>query len=128
MKTNQNNNRIGSIESSILTIQNILSSNLAAGLTVVRKRAVRGSSCKGVLNIVTAGAEEGWKEKKPLVTYAFYAGTYFPTRLGSVAIYAGNPTALLAQIKGSKTLFGIPVVDAKIEYGVKPFLDVSFAA
>lgn len=128
MKTNQNNNRIGSIESSIKSIENILASNLAAGLTVVRKRAVRGSSCKGILNVVTAGAEESWKEKKPIMTYAFYAGTYFPSRLGSIAIYAGNLSALLAQIMASKTLFGIPVVDARIEYGVKPFLDVRFAA
>ncbi len=51
-----------------------------------------------------------------------------PSRLGSIAIYAGNLSALLAQIMASKTLFGIPVVDAKIEYGVKPFLDVRFAA
>ncbi len=100
---------------------------LPAGLTAVRKRAVKGSSCKGVINVVAAGKEESKKEK-PLMSYAFYAGTYFPGRLGSIAIYSDNVTSILAQVRASKSLFGIPVVDAKIENGVKrPFLDVKFA-
>ena len=62
------------------------------------------------------------------MTYAFYAGTYFPSRLGSVAIYADNVTSILAQIRASKSLFGIPVIEARLELGLRPFIDVRFAA
>lgn len=66
--------------------------------------------------------------RKPLISYAFYPGTYFPSRLGSVAIYADNVTSILAQIRASKSLFGIPVIEARLEQGRRPFIDVRFAA
>ena len=127
MKTNQNN-RLGSIESTINAIENNLVRNASAGLSVERKKSLRGQSCKCMINIFAEEKPKGKDERKPLMTYAFYAGTYFPSRLGSVAIYADNVTSILAQIRASKTLFGIPVVEATLEYGRRPFIDVRFAA
>ena len=128
MKENQNNNRIGSIESTINAIENNLVRNASAGLSVERKNALRGQSCKCMINIFAEEKPKGKDERKPLMTYAFYAGTYFPSRLGSVAIYADNVTSILAQIRASKSLFGIPVVEATLEYGRRPFIDVRFVA
>ena len=127
MKENQNN-RIGSIESTINAIENNLVRNASAGLSVERKKSLRGQSCKCMINIFAEEKPKGKDERKPLMTYAFYAGTYFPSRLGSVAIYADNVTSILAQIRASKSLFGIPVVEATLEYGRRPFIDVRFAA
>lgn len=128
MKTNQKFNRIGSIESTIDAIENYLVRNASAGLSVERKKAPRGQICKTVINIFAEAKPKGKDERKPLMTYAFYSGTYFPSRLGSVAIYADNVTSILAQIKASKSLFGIRVVEATLEYGRRPFIDVRFAA
>ena len=128
MKRNQNNNRIGSIESTINAIENHLVRNASAGLSVERKRGGKGQACKCMIHIFAEGKPQGKDDRTPLMTYAFYAGTYFPSRLGSVAIYGDNVTALLAQIRASRTLFGIPVVDVKMEYGRRPFIDVRFAA
>ena len=128
MKENQNHNRIGSIESTINAIENNLVRNASSGLSVERKKSLRGQSCKCMINIFAEEKPKGKDERKPLMTYAFYAGTYFPSRLGSVAIYADNVTAILAQIRASKSLFGIPVVEATLEYGRHPFIDVRFAA
>ena len=128
MKENQNNTRIGSIESTINSIENNLVRNASSGLSVERKKALRGQSCKCMINIFAEEKPKGKDERKPLMTYAFYAGTYFPSRLGSVAIYADNVTSILAQIRASKSLFGIPVVEATLEYGRRPFIDVRFAA
>lgn len=128
MKTNQKNNRIGSIESTISAIESHLVKNASAGLSVERKKVGKGQTCKAVINIFAEDKPVGKDERKPLMTYAFYSGTYLPSRLGSVAIYADNVTSILAQIRASKSLFGIPVVEARLEYGRRPFIDVRFAA
>ena len=128
MKRNQNNNRIGSIESMIDAIENYLVRNASAGQSVERKRAGRGQSCNCMISIFAEAKPKGKDERTALQTYAFYPGTYIPTRLGSVAIYADNVTTLLAQIRSGKTLFGIPVLEATLEYGRRPFIDVRFAA
>lgn len=128
MKTNQKNNVIGSIESTINAIENNLVRNVSAGLSVERKKAGKSQTCKEMISIFAEDKPKGKDERIPLITYAFYPGTYFPSRLGSVAIYADNVTSILAQIRASKSLFGIPVVEARLEYGRRPFIDVRFAA
>lgn len=128
MKTKQKINQIGSIESTINAIENNLVRNASSGLSVERKRGGKGQACKCMIHIFAEDKPVGKDKRTPLMTYAFYPGTYFPSRLGSVAIYADNVTAILAQIRASKTLFGIPVVDVKLEYGRRPFIDVRFAA
>ena len=128
MKENQNNNRLGSIESTINAIENNLVRNASAGLSVERKKGGKGQACKCMISIFAEEKPNGKDKRKPLMTYAFYAGTYFPSRLGSVAVYADNVTTILAQIRASKSLFGIPVVEATLEYGRRPFIDVRFAA
>ena len=128
MKKNQNNNRIGSIESTINAIENNLVRNASAGLSVERKKGGKSQACKAVISNFAEEKPNGKDERKPLMTYAFYAGTYFPSRLGSVAIYADNVTSILAQIRASKSLFGIPVIEARLELGLRPFIDVRFAA
>ena len=37
-------------------------------------------------------------------------------------------TSVLAQIRKSKSLFGIPVIEARLEQGRCPFIDVRFVA
>ena len=128
MKKNQNNNRIGSIESVINAIENNLASNAPAGLSVERKKSGKGQSCKAVISIFAEEKPSGEDKRKPLISYAFYHGTYFPSRLGSVAIYADKLTSVLAQIRKGKSLFGIPVIEARLEQGRRPFIDVRFAA
>ena len=128
MKRNQKNNRIGSIESMIDAIENYLVRNASAGQSVERKRTGRGQSCNCMISIFAEAKPKGKDERTPLQTYAFYPGTYIPTRLGSVVIYTDNVTTLLAQIRSGKTLFGIPVLEATLEYGRRPFIDLRFAA
>lgn len=128
MKKNQNNNRIGSIESTINAIENNLVRNASAGLSVERKKGGKSQACMCMISIFAEGKPSGKDNRKPLISYAFYPGTYFPSRLGSVAIYADNVTSILAQIRASKSLFGIPVIEARLELGLRPFIDVRFAA
>ena len=67
MKTNQNNNRLGSIESTINAIENNLVRNAAAGLSVERKKAGKGQACKCMINIFAEEKPKGKDERKPLL-------------------------------------------------------------
>ena len=124
MKTNQKNNRTSSIESVINAIEKNLLRNMPAGFFVERKITVKGRSYKGLLCITMAGDSKNKDDKYTLVTFAFYASTYFPSRLDSVAIYSEFATSILAQIRVSKNFFGIPVLESRIEYGRRPFVDL----
>ena len=128
MKKNQNNNSVKTIESTIDAIESYLVRTVSAGLSVERKKSGRGQSCRCMISIFAEEKPKGRDERIPLQTFAFYPGTYIPTRLGSIAIYADNVTSILAQIRSSKTFFGIPIMEAKIELGRRPFIDVRFAA
>ena len=61
---------------------------------------------------------------RPDETYVFFPSHTDSTRLGSVAVYSANVTALLATIRNSRSLFGQPVKTVSVEYGLHPFLDV----
>lgn len=128
MKKNLNNNSVKTIESTIDAIESYLIRTVSAGLSVERKKSGRGQSCRCMISIFAEEKPKGYDVRIPLQTYAFYPGTYIPTRLGSIAIYADNVTSILAQIRSGKTLFGIPIMEAKIEQGRRPFIDVRFAA
>ncbi len=67
------------------------------------------------------------KRKAPSVRYAFYESTYYPSRIGSVAIYAANLTPFIKQLRRNMTLFGLNVIAVKIENGRRPFLDVTLS-
>lgn len=128
MKKNQNNNSVKTIESTIDAIESYLVRTVSAGLYVERKKSGRGQSCRCTISIFAGEKPKGHDVRIPLQTYAFYPGTYIPSRLGSIAIYADNVTSVLAQIRSGKTLFGIPIMEAKLEHGRRPFIDVRFAA
>lgn len=128
MKTTQNINRFTSIESTIDAIERTLVRNLPADLTVVREKKTRNATWKGMISIYPASLPESKGKRTPLVTYTFYPGTFFTSRLGSVAIYADNVTLILARIHATETLFGIPVIEARLVYGRRPFIDVKLAA
>ena len=67
------------------------------------------------------------EEKDVLVErYVFYPSTYYPTRLGSVAIYGGNPVVMCGQMRKRGMLFGHSIMSARVEYGRCCFLDVRF--
>ena len=53
---------------------------------------------------------------------------YLCMHISEFAIFADKLTLVLAQIRKSKSLFGIPVIEARLEQGRRPFIDVRFAA
>lgn len=150
MKTNFNLRHAGSIESIIDTVADLLAVTLPTGTFVEKKSTVKGKCCKGMITVTlprkeklkgelvpsrptvhqTKGKNDSTEQnldKDSKVMYVFYASTYNPSQIGSVAIYAKETAPLLSLIHKSKTLFGFQVIDATIEYGRRPFIDVTLA-
>ena len=123
------------------SIRDILSRNLPEGFVVKKDSKVKGGTfCKAILEVICdtmpedTDLEDFSTVSKPerrgiaLVRYAFYPATYHPERLGSVAIYGANITAILADIRRTNTFFGHKVASVSIEAGRRPFLDVTLCA
>lgn len=150
MKTNFNYHHADSIESTINTVAALLTAISPAGTFVEKKTTVKGKCCKGMITVtpprkenikdedVSAyisvnqpnskiGSTELNPDKASQVTYVFYASTYSPSQLGSVAIYAKETATILSLIRRSRSLFGFRVIDATIEHGRRPFIDVTLA-
>ncbi|MDE6009962.1 MAG: hypothetical protein K2F87_00750, partial [Muribaculaceae bacterium] len=107
-------------------IAKVLTANAPVGTTVEQPRIPAGNAGKGIIKVTTLIASpEAGDVKKSTVTYAFYAATRNPSRLGSVAIYATDATTILSLIRRRKSLFGYSVIDARLEYGRRPFIDVT---
>lgn len=117
------------INQEIERIFDILSIEASNGFVVTKERAPKGSSCAGMISILNRddlNRQEGEKSHKPtpIVRYVFYPHTYFPSRLESVAIYCKDASVLCSQLKRQGTLFGLKIIDAVVEYGKRPFVDV----
>ena len=120
----------GSIEQEITAIFNGIATSLEEGLVAEKSRPSKGSSfCKGMINIYKA---EDFQRKKadksfkaiPVVSYAFYTDTFRPSRIGSVAIYGEKAVNRCFILKQRGFLFGRKIISAKVEYGLRPFVDV----
>lgn len=121
--------RTPSIEKEIRSIFNSMSSDIAQTTKAVMLQPAKGACCKGIISVYTISdlqreKTEGIKAK-PYATYTFYPSTLDASRLGSVAIYAADPLSLLMMIRRSGFLFGHKVVRAKLEMGIRPFVDVT---
>ena len=107
----------------------ILSTQTSDGTVVIKEKGRKGSACIGVISILNRDdkqrqeADAGYKAT-PIVQYAFYPDTYFPSRIGSVAIYGNDAPALCGRLKRQPTLFGMKIINAVVEYGKGPFVDV----
>lgn len=127
MKTAVRNN--ATINQEINRIFRILTIKAPDDMVVVLEKARKGYSCSGMISILSREdmqrqeADKGYKAT-PIARYAFYPDGYFPTRLGSVAIYGNDAVALCSQLKCRRKLFGITIIDAVVEYGKRPFVDV----
>lgn len=119
------------IEQEISNIFQYLTLYACENMLVEREDAKKGMSRKGAIavkrRVIRQNAEGEPEEKDVLVErYVFYPSTYYPTRLGSVAIYGGNPVVLCGQMRKRGMLFGHSIMSARVEYGRCCFLDVRF--
>lgn len=126
------------IENEINSIFNFLAAEVSDDLEVRKEAPARYASCKGIISVyrrnvpAASGAEEGVVDRRsqkalPALRYAFYESVYNPSKIGSVAIYGENISALCASIRRSQVLFGRKVRSVSVEIGARPFLDVKFA-
>lgn len=127
MKTIVSNN--STINQTIEGIFKILSIQASDGTVVIKEKGRKGSGCIGTISVLNRDdkqrqeADAGYKAT-PIVQYAFYPDTYFPSRIGSVAIYGNDASALCGRLKHQRTLFGMKIISAVLEYGKRPFVDV----
>lgn len=129
MKTNFKNNTENhcSIEQEINGIFNNIQLTLPDGLTAVKTKPLKNSSyCKGIIHIYRSKELES--KPKPIVSYAFYPGTYKTSKIGSVAIYGENAMQRCLTLEKKGFLFGRRIISIKLENGRRPFVDVKFAA
>ena len=132
MKRKINSNDSTAIEQAISSIFGILSSKASHNSVVRREEAPKGKACKGFISIYNRDDLKRQEENKyyrpiPVEKYAFYPSVYHPSRLGSIAIYGENVIARNAWIKKGYPLFGYIVIEAKMETGIRPYLDVKLA-
>ena len=124
----------GSIEQEITAIFNGIEANLNEGWVAEKTNPSKGSTfCKGMVNVYKA---EDYKRKNenqtskpiPVISYAFYQDTYRPSRIGSVAIYGDKAFNRCLNLNKRGFLFGRKIVSAKVEQGLRPFVDVKLVA
>ena len=119
-----------SIEQEITAIFNAIESNLKEGLVVEKTRPSKGSTfCKGEISVYKAEDLSRMKEDKsfrakPLERYTFYNDTMKPSRIGSIAIYGEKAFNRCLLLNQRGFLFGRKIVRAKVEQGLRPFVDV----
>ena len=124
----------GSIEQEITAIFNGIEADLKEGLVAEKTHPSKGSTfCKGMVNVYKA---EDFQRKKadrsfkavPVVSYAFYTDTFRPSRIGSVAIYGEKSFNLCLNLNKRGFFFRRKIVSAKVEQGLRPFVDVKLVA
>lgn len=123
-----------SIEQEITAIFQAIATNLKEGLVAEKLPPSKGSTfCKGIINIYRAvdfQRKEADKSFKaiPVVSYAFYTDIFFPSRIGSVAIYGENAFNRCFILKKRGFFFGKKIISVNVEYGLRPFVDVKLVA
>lgn len=120
---------IATTNQDIKRIFRILTIHASEGAVVEFEKAPKGSSCIGIINILSREDKNRQNAGKidkatPIVRYAFYSNVYFPDRLGSVAIYGKDAMALCNQLQDRRTFFGVDIINVCVEYGKRPFVDV----
>ena len=124
----------GSIEQEITAIFNGIEADLKEGFVAEKTHPSKGSTfCKGMVNVYKAEDLKRKKEDKafnaiPVTSYAFYTDTFRPSRIGSVAIYGDKAFNLCLNLNKRGCLFGRKIVSAKVEQGLRPFVDVKLVA
>ena len=136
MKRNFQNSvsNFGSFEQEITAIFNSIEANLKEGLVAEKTRPSKGSTfCKGVVNVYKASDLQRKKEDRsfkamPIESYAFYTDTFKPSRIGSVAIYGEKAFNRCLILNKRGFFFGRKIMSAKVEQGLRPFVDVKLVA
>lgn len=130
--------RAFTIEEEINGLFQRFAKDAAESIVVTKEKGTKGGSCRGIINIFRADdlrreqlEREAEKPKRfkayPMERYAFYPDSYDETRLGSVAIYGEDVMKRYFAIKKSGVLFGHAVRKVSIEWGVRPFIDVTLS-
>ena len=124
----------GSHEQEITAIFNGIEANLKEGLVTEKTHPSKSSTfCKAMVNVYKA---EDFQRKNvdrsfkavPVVSYAFYTDTFRPSRIGSVAIYGDKAFNLCLNLNKRGFFFGRKIMSAKVEQGLRPFVDVKLVA
>ena len=124
----------GSIEQEITAIFNGIEGSLQEGLVALKTRPSKGSTfCIGMINIykkedLKQQEEDKTKKAMPIESYAFYADTFNPRRLGSVAIYGEKAFNRCLNLNKRGFFFGRKIASATVEQGLRPFVDVKLVA
>ena len=121
------------INQEINRIFHLLTIQAPEDMVVIQEKARTGSGCCGMISILSRedmNRQNAGKNSRvtPKVRYVFYPSVYFPSCLGSVAIYSDDAAALCNQMRCQHTFFGIKILDVVVEYGKRPFVDVRLRA
>lgn len=119
--SNSNSTNTQNLNNQIETIYRMLATQASDNSKVKKEKPKRGSSCKSIISIFDSSREDA----RLCQSYAFYSSTYFPDKLGSVAIYGDNVSQLYGQLKKTGYLFGHRIRGIKVEMGRRPFIDVT---
>lgn len=147
IKKSQTKKSFSSIEQEINTIFELMTAKSGHHQVIRKEKVARESACKGIINVYShidllreseetaayreaksSGSASFYKKPfvaRPKVKYAFYTDTYDQNRIGSVAIYADNVSALYGMLRKNGFLFGHAISGLSIEMGRRPFLDVT---
>ena len=123
----------GSIEQEITAIFNGIEGSLKEGLTAEKTPPTKGSTyCKGEIKVYKTEDLHRMKKDKsfraqPLERYTFYSDTLRPSRIGSVAIYGEKAFNRCLILNKRRFLFGRKIMSAKVEQGLRPFVDVKLS-
>lgn len=150
-KTKSLQKQLPAIEREIRAIFNSLSSSDSETYTVVLEHPERSASAKAIVKVflkvdierqreeetayreaIAAGVDRSTLPRcfvaTPIVMYAFYPKTTDEDTLGSIAIYGKNASQTLDRIVRHGYLFGRTVLQASVEIGRRPFVNVIIAA
>lgn len=132
MKNLKNNSVIClSLDQEISNIAERLTAASSSEEVFKAERPRKGMSAKGIIDIYNKAEFDAQTKNdpaKPKVRYVFYGGVYNSSKMGSVAIYSGNPMTLFSIMKRRDSLFGHRIVSVSLENGLATYVDVRFAA
>jgi len=75
----------------------------------------------------TIGIFKPAEAKFPYRSFVFYPDPLIPSRLGSVAVYGPDARDTAEAINRAGLIFGHKILQVKIEFGRRPFVDVKFS-
>lgn len=116
-----------SIAREINQVQESLAARVARTSVVVREKLTPRSSALAEFGVYDRAVARQ-RGSRPHTRFVFYPAVGNHDRIGSVAIYAANVTEICVDLRTKGHLLGRVIASATVEYGARPFVDVTFRA